>query len=74
VRATPPDDVPFAGLRRHATALVVGLLIVLGIFMLVPDIAPRPSGLPPVELVHGRILEIMPTSEPGTPDVRIEVL
>ena len=74
MRATPPDDVPFAGLRRHATALVVGLLIVLGIFMLVPDIAPRPSGLPPVELVHGRILEIMPTSEPGTPDVRIEVL
>ena len=74
MRATPPDDVPFAGLRRHATALVVGLLIVLGIFMLVPDIAPRPSGLPPVQLVHGRILEIMPTSEPGTPDVRIEVL
>jgi uncharacterized membrane protein len=40
----------------------------------VPDIAPRPSGLPPVELVHGRILEIMPTADPGMPDVRIEVL
>jgi uncharacterized membrane protein len=74
VRVTPTDEVPFAGLRRNATALVAGLLIVLGIFVLVPDIAPRPSGLPPVELVHGRILEIMPTSDPGTPDVRIEVV
>ncbi|HEV8282028.1 MAG TPA: YibE/F family protein [Candidatus Limnocylindrales bacterium] len=74
MRATPSDEVPFAGLRRNATALVAGLLIVLAIFVLVPDIAPRPTGLPPVELVHGRILEIMPTSDPGTPDVRIEVV
>ena len=72
--AAPGEEVPFAGLRRHATALVAGLLIVLAIFVLVPDIAPRPSGLPPVQLVHGRILEIMPTVDPGTPDVRIEVL
>jgi uncharacterized membrane protein len=74
VRATPNTEVPFAGLRRNTTALVGGLLIVLAIFVLVPDIAPRPSTLPPVELVHGRILEFMPTADPGTPDVRIEVL
>jgi uncharacterized membrane protein len=61
-------------LRRNATALVGGLLIVLAIFVVVPDIAPRPSGLPPVQLVHGRVLEILPTVDPGTPDVRIEVL
>jgi uncharacterized membrane protein len=74
VRATPGEEVPFAGLRRNATALISGLLIVLAIFVVVPDIAPRPSGQPPVQLVHGRIVEIMPTSDPGTPDVRIEVL
>jgi uncharacterized membrane protein len=69
-----PRDVPFAGLRRNATALAGGLLLVLGIFLLVPDITPRPSDLPPVQLVHGRIVEVVPTTDPGTPDVRIEVL
>ena len=29
---------------------------------------------PPVQLVHGRIVEIIPTTDPGKPDVRIEVL
>lgn len=72
--AEPSGDVPFAGLRRNATALAGGLLLVLGIFLLVPDITPRPSELPPVQLVHGRIVELVPTTDPGTPDVRIEVL
>jgi uncharacterized membrane protein len=74
VTADGLGDVPFAGLRRNAVALVGGLLLVLGIFLLVPDIAPRPSDLPPVQLVHGRIVEVVPTTDPGTPDVRIEVL
>jgi uncharacterized membrane protein len=74
VSTTRPDAVPFAGLRRNAVALVGGLLIVLAIFVFVPDIAPRPSGLPPVQLVHGRILELLPSTDPGTPDVRISVI
>jgi len=74
VTAQGPGEIPFAGLRRNAPALVGGLLIVIGLFVLVPDIAPRPSGLPPVQLVHGRIVEIIPTTDPGTPDVRIEVV
>ena len=61
-------------MRRNAPALVGGLLLVLGLFVLVPDITPRPSELPPVQLVHGRIVELVATDDPGTPDVRIEVL
>ena len=72
--ARDPDEVPFAGLRRNAVALAAGIVIVVALFVVVPDIAPRPSGLPPVQLVHGRIVEIIPTTDPGKPDVRIEVL
>ncbi len=72
--ARDPDEVPFAGLRRNAVALAAGIVIVVALFVVVPDIAPRPSGLPPVQLVHGRIVELIPTTDPGTPDVRIEVL
>ena len=74
MRARGFEDVPFAGLRRNVRALAGGLILLVGLFLLVPDITPRPSELPPVQLVHGRIVEIMPTDEPGTPDVRIEVL
>ncbi len=74
MRAAGPDDAPFTGLRRNAVALGLGIAIVVALFVLVPDIAPRPSGLPPVQLAHGRIVEIIPTTDPGTPDVRIEVL
>ncbi len=74
MRGQGPGDVPFAGMRRNAPALVGGLLLVLGLFVLVPDITPRPSELPPVQLVHGRIVELVATDDPGTPDVRIEVL
>lgn len=66
--------VPFAGLRRHARALAAGVALLLVIFVLVPDIVPRPAGLPPVQLVRGRIVEIIPTADPATPDVRIEVV
>jgi uncharacterized membrane protein len=74
VSAADPEEVPFAGLRRNAPALIGGLVLVIALFQFVPDIAPRPSGLPPVQLVHGRIIEVIPTTDPGTPDVRIEVL
>lgn len=66
-------DVPFAGLRRNARALAVGVGLLLAIFLLVPDITPRASGLPPVQLVRGRIIEFIQATEPTMPDVRIEV-
>ena len=67
-------DAPFAGLRRHARALIAGAALLLVIFVLVPDITPRPSGLPPVQLVRGRIVEVLPEVDPSTPNVRIEVV
>lgn len=66
-------DVPFAGLRRNARALAVGAVALLVIFLLVPDITPRASGLPPVQLVRGRIVELIATTDPAVPDVRIKV-
>ena len=71
---TASSEVPFAGLRQNARALGVGFAILLGVFLLVPDIAPRPSDLPPIVLVHGRIVEILPATSPSEPDVRIEVV
>jgi uncharacterized membrane protein len=74
---TDPDltpEVPFAGLRRHARALAAGAFLLLAVFLLVPDITPRPSGLPPVQLVRGRIVELLTTTDPSIPDTRIEVL
>ncbi len=68
------SDVPFAGLRRHARALVAGTALLLIVFLLVPDITPRASGLPPVQLVRGRIVELLTVTDPSEPDVRIEVL
>src|SRR5688572_3644363 len=76
-RVTDPDlapDVPFAGLRRHARALLTGAALLLVMFVLVPDITPRASGLPPVQLVRGRIVEVLPEVDPSTPNVRIEVI
>ena len=74
---TDPDltpDVPFAGLRRHARALLAGAALLLVMFVLVPDITPRASELPPVQLVRGRIVEVLPEVDPSTPNVRIEVI
>lgn len=71
---TASSEVPFAGLRQNARALGFGSAILLGVFLLVPDIAPRPSDLPPIVLVHGRIVEILPATSPSEPDVRIEVV
>lgn len=68
------SDVPFAGLRRHARALVAGLALLLVIFVVVPDITPRASDPPPVQLVRGRIVELLETTDPAVPNVRIEVI
>jgi uncharacterized membrane protein len=68
------SDVPFGGLRRHARALLAGMGLLLIIFVLVPDITPRASGLPPVQLVRGRIVELLTVTEPSEPDARIEVV
>ena len=76
----PPDGdleapaVPFVGLRRHGTAVLLGFALVLGILVLTPDLGPPPSGTPPVLLAHGRIIESVPTTDPSEPDVRIEIL
>ncbi len=70
-----PSDVPFAGLRRHAAAIAGGLVILVAIVFLVPDLAPPPSGPPPVELHVGRILEFLPPGDDQTaPDARVEIL
>lgn len=70
----PAPRRPFAGLRRNAPALAGGLLLLVGLW-LVPDLTPPADEPPPVELVHGRIVELLPGQEdPTLPDVRIEVL
>jgi uncharacterized membrane protein len=69
-----PTTVPFAGLRRHARSLVVGFVLIAAIFWLVPDVTPRSPVLPPVQLVHGRILQLLDATDPGQPDVRIKVV
>ena len=66
-------DVPFVGLRRHARALAAGAVLLLVIFVLIPDITPQASTLPPVELVRGRVVELVQTTDPSVPDARIEV-
>jgi uncharacterized membrane protein len=73
-RSDGDEPVPFAGLRRNARALAAGLGLLAAVFFLVPDIAPRPTELPPVILAHGRIVELLDAADPGQPDVRIEVL
>jgi uncharacterized membrane protein len=68
------EEVPFAGLRRNARALAAGLVLLLTVFLVFPDLTPRPSELPPVQLVHGRIVDLLEAADPSEPDVRIEVL
>lgn len=69
-----PVEVPFRGLRRNARALAGGLILLLGIVFLVPDLSPPPTQPPAVELLRGRIVELLPTTAAGTdPDVRLEI-
>ena len=75
---TPADEtppVPFEGLRRNARALAGGLVLIAIVFLLVPDLTPGPTSTPPVELVHGRIVELLAPSQDVTqPDVRIRAV
>jgi uncharacterized membrane protein len=69
-----PVEVPFRGLRRNARALAGGLILLLGIAFLVPDLSPPPTQSPDVELLRGQIVEFLPNGADGTgPDVRILV-
>lgn len=70
-RDTASNEPPFAGFRRNAPALVVGIAILVAIW-LVPDLTPPSSVPPPVLLAHARITELLPASnEPGQPDARV---
>jgi uncharacterized membrane protein len=73
----PDEDapqVPFQGLRRNARALAAGFVLLVGLFLL-PDLAPQAAEPPPVELVRGRIVEIVPAgTDPTQPDVTVAVI
>jgi uncharacterized membrane protein len=69
-----PVDVPFHGLRRNARALAGGLILLLAIAFLVPDLSPPPTQPPAVELLRGQIVEFLDSGPDGTgPDVRLKV-
>lgn len=69
-----PVEVPFRGLRRNARALASGLILLLGIAFLLPDLSPPPTQPPAVELLRGEIVEFLPNGSDGTgPDVRLLV-
>jgi uncharacterized membrane protein len=76
----PPDEtgagVPFAGLRRNARALIGGAILLVLVFVAVPDIAPAPGADVPVQLVRGRIIEILDPGDldPGAPDALVLVI
>jgi uncharacterized membrane protein len=70
-----PPPVPFVGLRRNARALVGGILLLLAIGFLVPDLSPPPTAPPAVELLRGRIVAFLPpTGDVTAPDVQIQIL
>jgi len=69
-----PVEVPFRGLRKNARALAGGLILLLAIASLLPDLSPPPSQAPAVELLRGEIVEFLDPGADGTgPDVRLEV-
>jgi uncharacterized membrane protein len=62
------------GLARNARALIGGAILLLGLWLL-PDLTPPSDEQPPVELVRGRIVELMPENmATGEPDVRIQIV
>jgi uncharacterized membrane protein len=70
-----PTDVPLSSLRPHALALTIGLLLLVGLWLL-PDLSPPPEPtLPEIELVRARLLAIEPPgTDPTQPDARVEIL
>ena len=72
---TAPTDVPLRGLRRNARALAGGLVLLVAVGFMLPDLTPPATQPPAVELLHGRILEFLPNlGDATTPDVRLVVL
>src|SRR4051794_34142894 len=47
-----PAEVPFRGLRRNFRALAGGVILLLAIAFLVPDLTPAPTQPPPVQLLR----------------------
>jgi uncharacterized membrane protein len=59
---------------QHLRPILLGLLL-LGLISLVPDLTPPASGTPPVDVLHGRIVELLPTSDnPAAPNARVEIV
>ncbi len=70
-----PPDIPFEGLRRNARALAAGLILLVAIGVVLPDLTPPPTQPQPVQLLRGRIVNLLPaTDDPAAPDVRILVV
>ena len=70
-----PTDVPLSRLRPHALALTIGLLLLVGLWLL-PDLSPPPEPtLPEIELVRARLIAVEPPgTDPTKPDARVEIL
>jgi uncharacterized membrane protein len=72
---TEPAEVPLQGLRRNALALAGGLVLLIVIGFLLPDLSPPPTQPPPVELLRGKIVSFLPnTGDATAPDVRVLLL
>lgn len=69
-----PKVEAFGGLRRNARALVVGLALVVGILVVVPDLTPRTPAMESVLLVHGRIVDVQPGENASQPNARVVVI
>jgi uncharacterized membrane protein len=64
----------FGGLRRNARALAIGILLLVGIVFLLPDISPPTPSDQSVKLVHGLIIEIEPGENASQPNARVRVI
>ncbi|HET7725809.1 MAG TPA: YibE/F family protein [Candidatus Limnocylindrales bacterium] len=65
---------PFAGLRRNARALLGGIAVVAGLFLLLPDLGPDVTASP-VTLRHAVVVAILETGgDPALPDAEIRLL
>jgi uncharacterized membrane protein len=63
-----------SGLRQNLGAILGGTAVLV-VILLLPDLAPPPTSAPPIELAHGRIVELLDAGDDGTgPEVVVEVL
>lgn len=64
----------FRGFARNLPALIGGILLLVGLFLL-PDLGPVPTSESTVQLAHGRITELVETGgDPSIPDSRVQLL